>query len=106
MERQGDAAFQPGKAWVENQIDETRERSRAHAALGPIKALLRPGQRCILIHRQRRVWSAVSIPVAVVCMVIIVMLRPHVLRHPAHDAQKKPHRSVEPTAAKQAAMAA
>lgn len=38
-------------------------------------------------------------------MVIIVMLRPHVLRHARNYAQHKTKRAVEPASAKQAAMA-
>ena len=106
MDQQADAALQPGEARVEDQIDEARERGGRHAALVPIHVLLCAGQRRILIRRQGRVRSAVLVPVAVVGMVIVVMLRPHVLRHPRHDAEEKPGRAIEPTAAKQAAVAA
>ena len=63
-------------------------------------------QRRILIRRQRGVRPTVSVPVAVVSVVIVVMLRPHVLRHSRYDAQQKPSRAVEPATAKQAAVAA
>jgi len=106
MDQQADAPLQPGEARVENQIDEARERGCRGAALVPIHMLLGAGERRVLICRQRRVRSAVPVPIAVVCMVIVVMLRPHVLRHPRYDAEQKPARAIEPTAAKQTAVAA
>src|SRR5690348_7473923 len=39
-------------------------------------------------------------------VMIIVMLRPYVLRHTGHDAQEKSDQAIEPAAAEQAAVAA
>lgn len=41
-----------------------------------------------------------------VCMVIVMMLGPNVLRHPGQDPEHKPNLTIQPTAAEQAAMAA
>ncbi len=41
-----------------------------------------------------------------VCMVIVMMLGPNVLRHPGQDPEPKPNLTIQPTAAEQAAMAA
>src|SRR5579863_8115621 len=100
MDYQADAATQPGKARVKDQIDETRARAGGHAAFGSVHALLRSRQCCILIDRQGCVGSAVPVPIAVVCVVKSVMLRPHILRHPRNDTQEKTHSAIEPSAAK------
>src|SRR5581483_2313361 len=88
------------------QIDEACKRNCRHAALAAVKALPRAAQHRILIYRQRRVRSAVFVPVAMVCMVIVMMLGPNVLRHPGQDPEHKPNLTIQPTAAEQAAMAA
>src|SRR5690348_14721604 len=55
VDRQSDAALSPGKAWVEDEIDETGERGGHHTALESIDALPYAAQRRILIDRKRRV---------------------------------------------------
>src|SRR6201993_1459356 len=106
VDDQTGAALQPGEPRVEDQIDEADERSGCHAALGVIHTLPYAGQRGIFIHRQRRVRSAVPVPIAVIRVVIVVMLCPYVLRHSREDPEKKPGRAIESTAAKETPVAA
>ena len=68
--------------------------------LPSIHALLRVRHRRVFIDRQRRVEPAVFFPVAVVGVVKIMMLRPHVLRHAGDHAQEKTDCSIEPLGAK------
>src|SRR5471030_693296 len=100
MDHKADTALYPGIARSENQIDEAGDRRSCHAALSPIHALLLASQRRIFVYRQRGIRPAVFFPVAVVRMVIIVMLRPDVLRHARDDAEQKTGRAIKPVAAK------
>jgi hypothetical protein len=104
MYDKGNAAFEPGEARVEDQIYEPGERRTEHAALVSVHALLPGGQRRILIHRERRVRAAVLFPVAVVGVVVIVVLRPNVLRHAGRHAENKPEDAIEPVRAEQTAV--
>ena len=65
------------------------------AALGAVETLLAGAERGIFIDRERRVRSTVLFPVAVVGVVIVVVLRPHVLRHAGQHAEHETKPAIE-----------
>src|SRR3569833_3145391 len=106
MDHHADGPLQPGEARVEDEVDKAGEGSRYDTALAPIHALLLARQCRVLIYRQGRVGSAVSIPIYVVRMVIVVVLRPYVLRHSRKNAHDEADPAIEAAAAKEAPVAA
>src|SRR5579863_6644935 len=105
MADEANTAFEPVKTRVENHVYEAGKRSECDAALASIHALLRAAYGGIFICRKRGVESAIFFPIAVVGVVIIMVSRPHVLRHPGDHTEDKTERPIEPACTKQAAMA-